>query len=184
MPGDMQMANVVLVVDMLRGFLEEGYPLYCGEPARAIIPRVRRLVEAEVAASSHVIFVCDSHAADDREFEMFPPHCVRGSVEAEVIPELADLAEDVLPKTRYSAFYGTALDQKLRELQPEKIVVCGVCTDICVLHTTADARNRDYPVEVRTDCVAGFDQEAHRFALQHMEKILGARVVTPAEERR
>lgn len=178
------MANAVLVVDMLRGFLEEGYPLYCGASARDIIPRVRRLVETEIAAGSHVIFVCDNHAPDDKEFEMFPPHCVRGSVEAEVIPELADLARDILPKTRYSAFYGTALDQELRELQPEKIVVCGVCTDICVLHTTADARNRDYSVEVRADCVASFDEEAHRFALQHMEKVLGVRVVTPAEERR
>jgi nicotinamidase-related amidase len=177
------MANVVLVVDMLRGFLEEGYPLYCGESARRIIPRVRRLVEEEKARGSRVIFVCDNHAPDDKEFEMFPPHCVRGSVEAEVIPELADLAEDILPKTRYSAFYGTALEQKLRELSPEKVIVCGVCTDICVLHTTADARNRDYPVEVRADCVASFDEEAHRFALQHMEKVLGAQVVAPAQER-
>ena len=108
---------------------------------------------------------------------MFPPHCIRGSVEAEVIPELADLAEDILPKTRYSAFYGTELEQQLRELSPDKVIVCGVCTDICVIHTTADARNRDYPVEVRADCVASFDEEAHRFALQHMEKILGAKVV-------
>jgi nicotinamidase/pyrazinamidase len=178
------MANAVLVVDMLRGFLEEGHPLYCGGPARDIIPRVRRLIEEEMAAGSHVVFVCDNHTPDDKEFDMFPPHCIGGSVEAEVIPELADLAADVLPKTRYSAFYGTSLDQKLRDLQPEKIIVCGVCTDICVLHTTADARNRDYPVEVRADCVASFDQEAHRFALQHMEKVLGARIVTPAEERR
>jgi nicotinamidase-related amidase len=115
---------------------------------------------------------------------MFPPHCIRGSAETEVIPELADLVEHVLPKTRYSAFAHTALDRKLRGLSPEKIMICGVCTDICVLHTTADARNRDYPVEVRADCVASFDEEAHRFALRHLEKVLGATVVPPAEERR
>jgi len=51
-----------------------------------------------------------------------------------------------------------------------------------VMHTVADARNRDYLVEVPADCVATFDQEAHRYALQHMENILGARVVgLPAE---
>ena len=53
----------------------------------------------------------------------------------------------------------------------------GVCTDICVLHTAADAPNRDYPVEMPTDCVATFDPDAHRWALQHMEKILGASLV-------
>jgi hypothetical protein len=38
---------------------------------------------------------------------------------------------------------------------------------------------------VPADCVATFDQEAHRYALQHIEKILGAKVVgLPAEGRR
>ena len=54
--------------------------------------------------------------------------------------------------------------------------MCGVCTDICVLHTAADARNRDYAVEVPTDCVASFDPQAHQWALQHMERVLGARL--------
>jgi len=175
------MANAVLVADMVRGFLEEGYPLYCGESARRIIPRVRRLLEEEKARGSHLIFVCDNHAPDDQEFKIFPPHCVRGSAETDVIPELADLVEDILPKTRYSAFARTDLEQKLLELSPEKIIICGVCTDICVLHTAADARNRDYPVEVRADCVATFDEEAQRFALRHLEKVLGARVVPPAQ---
>jgi len=52
-----------------------------------------------------------------------------------------------------------------------------------VMHTVADARNRDYSVEVPADCVATFDQEAHHYALQHMQKILGAKVVgLPAGE--
>ena len=34
------MANVVLVVDMVRGFLEPGHNLYCGDEAREIIPNV------------------------------------------------------------------------------------------------------------------------------------------------
>ena len=48
------------------------------------------------------------------------------------------------------------------------------------MHTTADARNRDYIVEVPTDCVASFNPEAHRYALQHMESILGATLVDVA----
>jgi len=42
--------------------------------------------------------------------------------------------------------------------------------------TVADARNRDYPVEVPADCMASFDQEAHNFALNRMEKMLGAKI--------
>jgi nicotinamidase/pyrazinamidase len=176
------MANVVLVVDMLRGFCEEGYPLYVGETIRQIIPKIQRLLEEEKAKGSHIIFLCDSHDPDDKEFEMFPPHCVRGTEEAEIIPELRQFADEVIPKTRFSGFYGTTLDERLRDLKPDKIIVVGDCTDICVMHTVADARNRDHSVEVPADCVATFDQEAHRYALQHMEKILGAKVVgLPAE---
>ena len=169
------MANAVLVVDMVRGFLEEGYPLYCGDRARGIIPNVRRLLEQELAQGSTVFFVCDRHTPDDPEFKMFPPHCIDGTAEAEIIPELARYQGEVIPKRRYSAFFDTPLAEKLEKLKPDKLIVCGVCTDICVCHTVANARNRDYQVEVPVDCVASFDEKAHHFALQHMEKVLGAR---------
>lgn len=171
------MGNLVLVVDMLDGFLEPGRNLYCGDDSRKIIPNVQRLVEREQALGSTIIFVADTHDPDDLEFQMFPVHCVRGTQEAEVIPELSPYAGDVLRKRRYSAFFETDLERRLSELKPEKVIICGVCTDICVMHTASDIRNRDYPVEVPVDCVASFDEEAHRFALQHMEKILGVKLV-------
>ena len=172
------MANAVLVIDMLRGFLEEGYPLYCGIKARRIIPNIQSLLERKLALGAEVFFICDHHNPDDPEFKMFPPHCIAGTAEAEVIPELAKYSGEIIPKKRYSAFFGTPLEAKLRELKPEKIIVCGVCTDICVLHTVADARNRDYQVEVPIDGVASFDEKAHQFALEHMEKVLGAKLTS------
>ena len=170
------MANAVLVIDMVRGFLEEGYPLYCGAQARRIIPNVQGLLEQELARGSTVFFLCDHHAADDPEFKMFPPHCIEGTAEAEIIPELAGYRGEVIPKRRFSAFFDTPLEAKLSQLKPERLIVCGVCTDICVLHTVADARNRNYEVEVPVDCVASFNEVAHRFALEHMEKTLGAKL--------
>ncbi len=171
------MPNAVLVVDMLRGFLEEGHNLYCGDAARRIIPEVQAILERETARGSSVFYVCDTHEPDDLEFKMFPVHCVRGTAESEVIPELAAYPGERISKQRYSAFFNTDLEQRLRKLAPERIVVVGVCTDICVLHTTADARNRDYTVEVPTGAVASFDEDAHAWALRHMENILGASLV-------
>jgi len=177
------MADAVLVVDMLRGFLEEGHPLYCGARARRIIPGIEKLLEQELARGSRVFFICDHHDPDDLEFKMFPPHCVAGTDEAEVIPELARYSGEIIPKKRYSAFFDTPLEERLRELKPEKIIVCGVCTDICVMHTVANARNRDYEVEVPLDCVASFDEKAHFAALEHMEKVLGAKLTTVSTTR-
>ena len=172
------MANAILIIDMLRGFLEEGHPLSCGDRARRIIPNVQGLLEREVAQGAKLFFICDHHAPDDPEFKMFPPHCIEGTTEAEVIPELTDYQGEVIPKKSYSAFFGTPLEARLASLKPEKLIVCGVCTDICVLHTVADARSRDYTVEVPVDCVASFDEKAHHFALEHMEKVLGAKLTS------
>ena len=174
------MPNALLVTDMLIGFLEPGRNLYCGDPARRIIPAVQRLIDAEQARGSAVIFVCDAHDPDDLEFQMFPVHCVRGTDETQLIPELRQYDGIRLEKRRYSAFFDTDLDQTLAQINPDKLIICGVCTDICVMHTAADARNRDYIVEVPADCVASFDQKAHDSALTHMQKILGAAVI-PAQ---
>jgi len=171
-------ANAVLVIDMLRGFLEEGYPLYIGAGARQIISGIQRLLESEQAQGSRIFFVCDNHDPNDLEFRMFPPHCIAGTAEAEIIPELAQYAGEIIPKKRYSGFFQTPLEEKLKQIKPDKLIICGVLTNICVMHTTADARNRDYQVEVFTDCVASPDEEAHHFALQHIEKILGAKLTT------
>jgi len=170
------MPNAVIVADVVRGFLEEGHPLYCGDAARGIIPHLQRLLEREIAAGSKVFYICDHHEPDDPEFKMFPAHCVAGTPETELIPEIAQYTGEIIHKTRYDAFFGTTLDEKLKALRPDKLIICGVCTDICVLHTVSDARNRDYEVEVPVDCVASFNMTAHRFALEHIEKVLGAKL--------
>lgn len=173
------MARVVLVSDMLRGFFEEGYPLYCGVDARSIIPNVKKLLERELEQNSKIFYLCDHHASDDPEFKMFPPHCIEGTAEAEIIPELSPYPGEIIPKRTFSSFYDTPLEKKLEALKPETIVVCGVCTHICVLQAVIDARNRGYEVEIPVDCVASFDNRAHLFALDYMEKVLGAKLIKP-----
>jgi nicotinamidase/pyrazinamidase len=172
------MSNVVLVIDMVKGFLEPGHNLYCGDAAREIIPKVHSLLVRERAADSEILFISDHHDPDDLEFQIFPVHCVKGTEEPNVIPELSEFVtgDNVIPKNRYSGFFNTALEARLATMRPDKIIICGVCTDICVLHTTSDARNRDYHVEVPSDCVASFDSEAHSWALSHLKDILGATV--------
>lgn len=172
------MAQVLLVIDMLRGFCEEGRPLYCGPAVKPIVPFIRKLIEGYNQRDETVVFICDRHEPDDLEFRMFPPHCIRGSEEAEVIEPLRGLArnEVVIPKRRYSGFFGTDLEQVLAGLKPDLVEVVGVCTNICVLYTVEELRNRDYPVRVYRRGVASFDSGAHLFALQQMEKVLGAEV--------
>jgi nicotinamidase/pyrazinamidase len=176
--------RVLIVTDVQEGFTRRGN--LASDTCTAAIPRVRSMVEEELAAGTPLVFTKDSHREGDPEFEMFPPHCIVGTEEHDLVKELRDLESEavaVIEKTRYSAFFRTGLDEVLTELAPGEVHVLGFCTDICVLHTTADLRNRDYRVVVRRDGVETFDAPGHdhddvnRWALAHIENILGARVV-------
>ena len=172
------MSSALIIIDMLRDFLEEGGSLYIGGDSKAVIQNVAARLKECRQEEKPVIYIMDSHLQQDPEFEMFPVHCLAGEWGGEVVDELTPREEDILiPKRRYSAFYGTDLDLTLRELGVQELELAGVCTQICVLYTAADARMRHYDVTVRKSCVASFDQEAHEFALKEMEKTLGVKVI-------
>jgi len=170
--------KALIVADMLNDFIREGGALELGPAGRAIIPAVRRRIEACRAEGGVVIFVADHHAPDDPEFSLWPAHSVAGTKGCEVIAELAQRPTDrLVPKTRYSAMYKTELEEVLKAEKVAEVELCGVCTSICVLFTAADLRNRYIPTTVCAEAVADFDPEAHRFALKHMEKVLGVKVI-------
>ena len=107
--------KALIVADMLNDFLDPGGSLYVGTQAREIIPFVSRKIAEFRAQGGVVIFVCDAHAPDDREFRYFPAHAVKGSWGAEIIPELPPGPGDYrVEKTRYSAFAHTNLDDILK----------------------------------------------------------------------
>lgn len=170
--------KALLVIDMLKDFINQGGALETGEPGREIIPFIKNKINAYREQGYPIIYVSDSHEIDDKEFDMFPLHCVKGTKGSQVIDELAVLEGDkILPKRRYSAFYGTDLDLYLREKGISEISLVGVCTNICVLYTAADARNISYQVNVYKEGLASFDKAAHEFALKEMGTTLGCNVV-------
>lgn len=171
------MKKALIIVDMLNDFIDEKGALYCGETAGAIVPTVKERLETHRREGGAIIFLQDAHDRDDREFDRFPPHCVEGTWGSEVIPELAPGEnETVLPKKRYSGFFGTGLADLLKEAGVSEVEVVGVCTSICVMDTVGGLANRDYRIRVPKGGVADFDPEFHDFALKRMERLYGARI--------
>lgn len=169
--------QALLVIDMLNDFIQEDGVLSIGDPASRVVENVTREIKQARNKELPIIYICDTHHEDDAEFEMFPRHCVEETKGAEVISEIApNPADYIIHKRRYSAFFGTDLDLTLRELGVEKLILTGVCTNICVLYTAADARNYGYKVQVIEDAVGSFDEEAHKWALKEMESTLGAQL--------
>lgn len=180
--------GAVIVVDMIEAFYRIGYlqnPRVAG-----IVQSIKDLLKEKTGEGWKVIFLGDQHEEHDAEFKMFPPHAVVPEERA-VIKELQGFltGKNFIAKTRYSGFYGTDLEKVLEDMNPEKVVVVGVCTDICVHYTVADLRNRGYEVTVPQDCVETFDvpcahsaAKANENAIYQMENILGAKIVETWED--
>lgn len=171
------MTKALLIIDMLRDFLEKDGALFIGNPEE-IIQNVSSRLQEWRSQGNPVIYIMDKHLHGDAEFKMFPPHCLAGERGGEVVDALAPREGDLLIfKRRYSAFFGTDLDLTLRELGVTELELAGVCTQICILYTAADARMRQYDVTVRKNCVASFDVKAHEFSLKEMTETLGVKVI-------
>jgi nicotinamidase-related amidase len=96
----------------------------------------------------------------------------RGSMEHQVIDELAPRNDElVIDKNASSPFNGTGIDQLLRNLQLDTLVVTGMATDMCVETTVRDAADRGYNVIVVEDAVATFFEEHHIAALSAMARV-------------
>jgi nicotinamidase-related amidase len=177
-------ASALLVVDMQCFFLDAASPTFtCG--GIAILPKVKRLMDAFRQAKRPVIFTQHVHHPDNLDSGImgwwWEGKCLEGSPESEVHPELAPLpGEKVVFKHRYSAFYNTDLETVLRCLKVEDVVVSGVMTNLCCESTARDAYYRDYRVFFPADGTGSISEELHLASL--MGLAFGFAYVTTSDE--
>lgn len=169
------MSTAVLVVDLIQEFVTGRL----GNPrAQAVVPKVRKLLDAARRGNLRIVHVTDAHIPGvDHEFQVWGSHAEAGTPGAEIVPELAPAdGEFHLLKRRYSAFYATGLDELLRDLGVKEVILTGVLTNICIQHTAADAFFRGYKVIVPRDCVDALTDEEQEASLAFMERMYGAEI--------
>jgi ureidoacrylate peracid hydrolase len=165
--------TAVLVVDMLNDFLEPtgAMPLLEG---RRLYEPIRDLVATARDHGSSVIWVCDTHPREDREFDKRSVHCITGTWGAQIVEALQPPDDDYrVFKRRYSGFYETDLDLRLRELGVAHVILAGVVTNICVRSTAHDAFFRGYDVIVVQDCVAATSEREQDSSLYDIDTHFG-----------
>lgn len=178
--GAEKMGKIVLVVDMINDFMHPDGVLFIGDKATAnsLVTDLAKYLDETRREGDQIIYCVDNHAKDDKEFRLFGEHALEKSWGAEIIDELIPRKGDiVVPKTRYSAFYGTNLAYQLTEFYPSKIVVTGVCTSICVMDTAQGVSYRGYDLFVPSNLCADLSKDAHNAALERMKAIYGADIL-------
>lgn len=143
----------------------------------------RKAIDAARAADIPVIFVQEVHRPDGIDFGREldgdeDVHCLEDDPRtALAVPQMDVRSTDyVVPKRRYSAFFGTDLEILLRGLKVQTLLLVGGLTDVCVHYTFVDGHQSDYYCRVIEDCVAGSCEAAHEASLRAMEYLqTGAR---------
>jgi len=160
--------TAIFSTDMINGFCHFG-PLASPRVLAIIGPVVDLFTRAHALGVRDFVLTQDTHEPDAPEFAAWPPHCVRGTPEAETIPEItalpfADLLT-VVEKNSLHPGHETEFDAWLA-VHPElrTAVVVGDCTDLCVytlamhLRLVSNARNiPDVRVIVPANAVDTYD---------------------------
>lgn len=157
--------SALLVIDMQRFFI--GPRVSSLENAgNAILPNVKKLIDCYHDIDRPVIYTCHVHKPDGSDLgilgKWWDEHSLEGTDEARIHEFVAPRPEDkVIFKNRYSAFYGTDLEETLRSQQIEEVVICGVMTNICCESTARDAFFRDMWVRFVADATASVTEDMH-----------------------
>jgi nicotinamidase/pyrazinamidase len=184
-------------VDAQADFMLPGGKLYV-PGAEKIIPNLKRLVDA--ARRGRVLLVTDAcqHTPDDPEFATFPPHCVRGTPGAQIVPEaladqyfvvpnergfklpqnLFDYQQIVIEKQTLDVFDNPLTDKIVSHLPKDaQYFVFGVVTEYCVRLAAKGLLERGRKVSLVEDAIETLKPEAGRLTCNELRS-LGARFVS------
>lgn len=153
----------LLIIDMVKDNFDESRKLPITPLARKIIGPINKLSASFRKNDWPVVFSTDAFQKDDFIFKgRMHPHSLAGTTGAEIIDELIRGKEDLwMPKPRFSAFFRTNLDRRLRERGVTLCAIGGIATNFCVLTTAMDAICNDFSVVLLEDCSAAASQEVH-----------------------
>ncbi len=184
-------------VDAQADFMLPGGKLYV-PGAEKIIPNIERLASAAVEAGALLVSSGDSHPEGDVEFERFPPHCLRGTSGARIVPEglaanfctipndasrampnhILSFPQVIFEKQTLDVFDNPHAGALVERLPADaEYVIFGVVTEYCVKCAAKGLLERHRKVAIVKDAIEALDAEAGRNALEELQ-VLGARLIS------
>lgn len=167
----------LIVVDMVVGFVHSGI---MSSPRVAAI--VNNIVELnELTSNFKKVFFMDAHEEDAQEFNSYPIHCVKGTQEADLIPELKTKYSDgpnatYVNKNSTNGFVSNEFQTWLKknEDQVDNYIIVGCVTDICVMQLALSLKayfnenNKNKRIIVPINSVETYDSDSHDGELMNL----------------
>jgi nicotinamidase/pyrazinamidase len=178
------MSTLFIDVDTQLDFLYPAGALYV-PGAERLIPTLAHLTRYAERHGIPLVSTADAHAENDPEFQSWPKHCVAGATgqhKAEatllarrvVVPNsdgdfaIEGAQQIVVEKQTVDAFQTRTFARIVERLNPDRLVVYGVVTEICVLHAVRGLWQFGKPLTVVTDAIQALTAQASRDALDEM----------------
>jgi nicotinamidase/pyrazinamidase len=192
--------RVLWGVDIQRDFMLPGGALYV-PGAEKLIPNIKKLVDLARTGGALLISSACQHTPDDPEFKVFPPHCVRGTPGAELIPEAAlskmlrvpndksfslraDLfthGQVLLEKQVLDVFSNPNTAKLVDRIPPDaEFYIFGVVTEYCVQCASKGLLDRKRRVGIVKDAIETLKKEEGEKTISQLVSN-GARLVSTVE---
>jgi isochorismate hydrolase len=175
--------SVLLIIDMQHFFLDPRSHAYI-PAATTIVPNIKKLLYAYREARLPIIFTRHALMEDEKPGIMgkwWNDVIKNEDPQSEIISELLPLENEIiLRKTRYSAFFGTELEDILTIKMAKSIVICGVATHLCCETTSREAFIKDFEVYFVVDSTAAQREELHVSSLRTLSNGFAVPITTSA----
>lgn len=188
--------KALYMIDMNNGFVNFG--AMANPEYNKLVPEQLKMIEKMRKENGLVNFILEGHDEKATEFATYPAHCIKGTPEADLIPEFIKEQNKENTRTYYKNSINGMLNRNvqddIRRLKNlREVILEGVCTDLCVFDfgRTAlryfDEINKEIKMFVVKNAVDTFDAPGHDrnewtdMALKFLEQA-GAIIVNDIEE--
>lgn len=173
--------TAVLVIDMMNTYQHSDAEKLVENVERIIDPLAKLVSEANNRDDVDLIYVNDNYedfTTDDQGLVRSALDGARPDLVRPIVPPPGCM---FLTKVRHSAFYSTALEYLLDQLDTQRVVLTGQVVEQCILYTALDAYIRHYKIVVPPDAVAAIDAELGDAALKMMQRNMHAEIISAAD---
>jgi nicotinamidase-related amidase/alkylated DNA repair dioxygenase AlkB len=181
----MKSLSALLLVDLQNDFLTAGgaFRKQHLEPQQ-LCDAIGWLVQAARQQHRNVAWITSNYGAAIGTTEalqgnthMGKPCCVKDTWGSEIVASLQNAFaqktddETAIVKHWYDAFEQTQLHQWLQAKQITKLSICGVTTNVCVMHTAKSALHLGYQVEILEEATSASTPGKHLLAIRELEQL-------------
>lgn len=156
--------KTLIVIDYQKEYTDKNSEYYVGDVSDKI-GKLNKLIKNCRDKNILIIFVIHEELGSEDAFKS-------GSKNVEIMDGVDFKKEQdiLIKKNKISAFYKTSLEEKLKDLGVNELIVTGILTNLCVRSCVSDAYDRDFKITVITDTCAALSEEIHNFTIDDLEE--------------